>query len=52
MITVSVTATANTVRKLSDNHDADVISWVNKLLMTIKVRHVHNLKLFKHTLSS
>jgi len=37
MITVSVTTVANSVKDLSDRHDADVISWANNLLINIDV---------------
>jgi len=37
MVTVSVTTVVNSVKELSDRHDADVISWANNLLMNIEV---------------
>ena len=37
MVTVSATTVANSVKILSDRHDADVISWANNLLMNIEV---------------
>jgi len=46
MVTVSVTTVANTVRSLSDRHDADVISWASNLLMNIDVSQMHNVMLY------
>jgi len=38
MISLSVSAAAKAVKDVSDNHDADVISWANNLLKNIKVK--------------
>lgn len=38
VISLSVSATAKAVKDVSDNHDADVMSWANNLLRNIKVK--------------
>jgi len=37
MITLSVSATAEAVKQISDRHDADVIHWANDILENIEV---------------
>jgi len=37
MVTLSVSATAEAVKKIADRHDADVICWVNDILNNTEV---------------
>ena len=40
MVTLSVSATAQAVKQISDRHDADVIRWVNDILMNTEVKYM------------